>query len=91
MSPDGTCFESRRLLQGVIASVDFSATGSLPLHPCWPVNDMTTTTSKNLADSLLILFSRPSFGHHKGCGHMNFFVKCQQQGQGEDIIQGMDV
>jgi hypothetical protein len=21
---------------------------------------------------------------------MNFFVKCQQQGQGEDIIQGMD-
>jgi len=25
-----------------------------------------TTTSKNLADSLLILFSRPSFGHHKG-------------------------
>jgi hypothetical protein len=52
---------------------------------------MTTTTSKNLADSLLILFSRPSFGHHKGCGHMNFFVKCQQQGQGEDIIQGMDV
>jgi hypothetical protein len=49
-----------------------------------------TTTSKNLADSLLILFSRPSFGHQKRCGHMNFFVKCQQQGQGEDIIQGMD-